>query len=244
MNQILNVKQDILKYIMNVFMMIDLDSFKLVNDIYGHDAGDKLLIWFAKTLKNTMRSKDVVGRIGGDEFIAFCMNTHDEQVVSQRCEFLNKKIVEYCIKNLGEDMNIPIGISIGAVTCPDEGGDYQTLYKKADQALYTVKRSGKHNYSIYKQAVQKQEYKESSSLEDICMILGERENSRGAYVVSEDGFGQIYKFLMRFQKNYTWNVHMLAFTINEKESGDLHLKINYLLLFLNYLLHLIFWQYH
>ena len=203
-----------------MFMMIDLDSFKLVNDIYGHDAGDKLLIWFAKTLKNTMRSKDVVGRIGGDEFVAFCMNTHDEQVVSQRCEFLNKKIVEYCIKNLGEDMNIPIGISIGAVTCPDEGGDYQTLYKKADQALYTVKRSGKHNYSIYKQAVQKQEYKESSSLEDICMILGERENSRGAYVVSEDGFGQIYKFLMRFQKNYTWNVHMLAFTINEKESGD------------------------
>ena len=204
-----------------IFMMIDLDSFKLVNDLYGHEMGDRVLIWFADTLRSIMRASDVIGRVGGDEFVAFCQNTKDERVVSERCEFLNRKIVEFCKKLLDEDMSIPIGVSIGAVACPDEGTDYLTLYKKADQALYTVKRGGKHNYAFYRQVNPQLDVEEKSEMRDLRMIYSERDPRHGAMILNQDQFSLIYRFLIRFQRNYTWDVSFVVFTIAAKnESVD------------------------
>ena len=207
-----------------VFMMIDLDNFKLVNDIYGHEEGDKLLIWFADTLKNIMRSTDIVGRVGGDEFTAFCQNTKDERIVKERTEFLNRKITAYAREVLGDDMSIPLGVSIGAVVCPDEGTDYLTLYKKADQALYTVKRKDKHNYAFYRATNPHLEKKEQDEMLDLHMILGEREIKRGGYVLSEDQFRLIYRFLVRFQRNYAWDIHFVAFSITSKTEDESRLS--------------------
>ena len=64
-------------------LMIDLDSFKLVNDIHGHAMGDKILITFAEILRAVVRPIDVVGRLGGDEFIAFCQHVSDESVIEK-----------------------------------------------------------------------------------------------------------------------------------------------------------------
>ncbi|MBE5845747.1 MAG: diguanylate cyclase [Butyrivibrio sp.] len=203
-----------------IFMMIDLDSFKLINDIHGHEMGDKVLIWFADTLRSIMRSSDIIGRVGGDEFAAFCQNTKDEIIVKERTEFLNRKITEFCKSIMGDDMNIPIGVSIGAVVCPDEGTDYVTLYKKADQALYTVKRAGKHNYAFYKTAEPGEEPGKCNDMDEIRMILGERESKRGGYVLDDNQFKLIYRFLVRFQRNYAWDIKFLAFTITAKDGSS------------------------
>ncbi|SEL35600.1 diguanylate cyclase (GGDEF) domain-containing protein [Butyrivibrio sp. ob235] len=202
-----------------IFMMIDLDSFKLVNDLYGHEKGDKVLIWFAEMLRSIMRSNDVIGRIGGDEFAAFCLNTKEEKMVAERTQYMNRKIVSFAKELLGDDMNIPIGVSVGAVLCPDDGSDYQALYKKADRALYEVKQSGKHNYALYKHEENNGARKSPEAMAEINMLFKERNPARGAFVLSEDQFKVVYRFMMRFQKNYAWDVHFLCFKV-EAENGD------------------------
>ncbi len=198
-----------------ILLMIDLDCFKLVNDIYGHDKGDKILIKFAEILRSVMRSTDIIGRVGGDEFIAFCQNTRDEGILKERTRYLNERLVSYAREILERDMNIPLGCSIGACICPDEGTDYPTLFSKADKALYEVKQHGKHGFSIYKKADSgiSEDARENS---EIRMILGEREAQKGAYVLPLDTFKSLYRFLVRFERNYAWNMYFTVFTLSSK----------------------------
>ncbi|WP_026657118.1 GGDEF domain-containing response regulator [Butyrivibrio sp. AC2005] len=202
-----------------ILMMVDLDSFKLVNDIYGHESGDKILIWFAELLRSIMRSGDIVGRVGGDEFVAFCQNVRDERMVAERTQFMNRKLLSYAKELFGEDMNIPLGVSVGAVICPDEGTDYMTLYKKADQALYNVKMAGKHNYAFFRNTEEVEKEKAAEGLSEINMVLKERDIKKGSMVLPLDSFKLIYRFLMRFQRNYAWDIHLLAFKI-ESQAGS------------------------
>ncbi len=78
-----------------ILLLIDLDSFKPVNDIYGKNAGDKILARFAEIIRSAVRTNDIVGRIGGDAFIAFCENTRDEAVVNEKARFINDELVTY-----------------------------------------------------------------------------------------------------------------------------------------------------
>ena len=204
-----------------ILMMIDLDSFKLVNDIYGHEKGDQILIKFAELLKSIMRSTDIIGRVGGDEFVAFCQNTKDERMLQERTEFLNRKLTKLARECLAEDMNIPLGCSIGAVICPDEGNDFFTLYKKADQALYNVKSNGKHGYSFFKQDNTVKTETKHDSFSELRMILGEREGQRGAYVLPIDFFKVIYRFFVRLHRNYAYDIQFGIFTL-KKEDGAVY----------------------
>ena len=122
-------------------MMIDLDSFKLVNDIYGHDMGDKVLVSFADILRGAFRASDLIGRMGGDEFIAFCNGVHEDAVIEYKTEFINERIVESAKKLMGEDMNIPLGASIGCVFVPMSGNVFPELYKKADKVFAFLMRT-------------------------------------------------------------------------------------------------------
>jgi hypothetical protein len=117
-------------------------------------------------------------------------------------------------------MNIPIGVSIGAVVCPDEGTDYITLYKKADQALYTVKRGGRHNYAFYRAINEHLEEQTHDDMIELRMVLGERNQKRGSYVLNEEQFKLIYRFLVRFQRNYAWDIYFVAFTIIPNEGNE------------------------
>ena len=132
-------------------LVVDLDSFKLVNDLHGHEAGDKVLIKFAQLLRDNTKEEDTVGRIGGDEFIVFMENRRDEQAVKDFVDVLNRDLHEECVKLLGEEMNIPIGVSIGAVYVPDNGREFEKLFKMGDKALYHVKLNGKHGMHLFKE---------------------------------------------------------------------------------------------
>ena len=87
-------------------MMIDLDSFKLVNDIYGHAAGDKILISFAILISGFLGPDDIIGRVGGDEFTAFSISLKSEKEIQEFCDNLNTTLLSDAKRILGEDMEI------------------------------------------------------------------------------------------------------------------------------------------
>lgn len=205
-----------------ILMMIDLDSFKPVNDIYGHDMGDKILIRFAEIIKSAVRSTDLVGRMGGDEFIAYCQNVQDENVIAKKSEYINNELLISAREYMGDDLSIPLGASIGCVIAPEEGVNYSELFKKADKALYHVKENGKHGYSFFHSDNTKTTVREkaSSDLGNIIKVLEERSPASGAFTMPFAQFRVIYQFLTRVRNISQKNVWVLLFTINEKQDVD------------------------
>ncbi|MBR0060186.1 MAG: diguanylate cyclase [Selenomonadaceae bacterium] len=206
-------------------MMIDLDSFKLVNDIHGHAMGDKILIAFADILRATMRSSDLIGRMGGDEFVAFCHGVTDENSIASKTQFINEKITEAAKNLMGEDMNIPLGASIGCVLVPQAGTDFKDLYKKADKALYIVKQNGKHGYNIFSEDAPKDNVETVVTLAQIEMILAERNKEPGAYVLPFESFRNIYRFLKRTRAGYGKTICIVLIALKRTgENKNLSLK--------------------
>ena len=124
-------------------MILDVDAFKAVNDNYGHAVGDKVLAQLGKLFKNHFRQTDIVGRIGGDEFIILIQ---DENIAESRIRSLLEKVNELKIEEL---QGFTLSISIGIAFAPNHGTTFIELYRHADHALYQTKRSGKNNYKIY-----------------------------------------------------------------------------------------------
>ncbi len=196
-------------------LMIDLDSFKLVNDIYGHSMGDKVLISFADIIRAAVRPADIIGRMGGDEFIAFCHGMLDEAGIAHKSEFINHSLTKSAKELMGEDMNIPLGASIGCVFVPTGGTDFETLYKKADKALYTVKQNGKHGYNIFnEQHHAKSADASAADISHIEMILGERNQGEGALHLPFEEFRAVYRYLRRTLKVYEKPACILLLSLN------------------------------
>ncbi|WP_294429018.1 diguanylate cyclase [uncultured Treponema sp.] len=217
---------DMCRNTQGVLMMIDLDSFKLVNDIYGHGMGDKILIRFAEILKAVVRPIDVVGRLGGDEFIAFCQNIHDDVVIEKKSRFINKYILDAAKEFMGEDMSIPLGASIGCVYVPDEGTDFSVLHEKADKALYTVKQNGKHGFVFYTDLSEdnSKEETQNTNLANAVKILNERNRPKGAFVLPFEQFRIAYQMLVRLNSNYQKEICLLLFSIKEKEHAAIPIE--------------------
>ena len=201
-------------------MMIDLDSFKLVNDIHGHAMGDKILIAFADILRAIMRSTDLIGRMGGDEFVAFCYGVLSENAIASKTQFINEKITEAAKKLMGEDMNIPLGASIGCVFVPQAGTDFKELYKKADKALYIVKKNGKHGYNIFSEDALEDNVETVVTLAQIEMILAERNKEPGAYILPFESFRNIYRFLKRTRAGYAKTICIVLFSLKKIIDGE------------------------
>lgn len=201
-------------------MMIDLDSFKLVNDIHGHTSGDKILIKFAELLKSITRENDLIGRMGGDEFIAFLLNVNDAKILVQKVNFLNEEILNCAKKLMGADMQISLGVSCGAVFVPDEGADFSTLYKKADEALYAVKQNGKHGIKIFSSQNSAKINSDVKKISQLRLILDERNIEPGAYFVDFDTFKSIYRLMFRMVENYKKGVTLMQFSLSTETAAE------------------------
>lgn len=122
------------------FAIIDLDDFKNINDAYGHACGDRALIFFAEKLKATFRFGDVIGRLGGDEFVVYMTLTSDKRVIERRIQELMESLT---LKRAEDNMVLPeITCSVGCCVAA-KGDTFETLYHRADNALYTSKTNGK-----------------------------------------------------------------------------------------------------
>lgn len=203
--------------------VLDLDSFKLVNDIYGHDKGDAVLSSFADIVRQNTRVGDVLCRIGGDEFLIFCKNVTDESVMANLALRLNKQLAEECEKLMGRDFNIPIGVSMGAVRVPEQGEDYPLLFQLADKALYQVKRNGKHGCAVYDTAMHAGDLSEKSldeELERVRKIMDERKEADTAMWLGQEAFTSVYRFALRDAKAAGGAVTELLFLLTATESGN------------------------
>lgn len=197
-----------------VLIELDLDSFKLVNDLYGHATGDKVLIEFASMLKSQLNVGDVAGRTGGDEFIAFCRAVHDERTIFKKARLLNGRLLKFARELLGSDMKISLGVSVGAVYVPDEGRDFSDLTAKADKALYKVKHFGKHGCAIY--GAENFDGLSTKSITQTQILLSERVGEAKAYVVNFETFKAVYRYVSRQNDNR----HSLIQCTFEAEDDD------------------------
>nr|WP_319488803.1 diguanylate cyclase [uncultured Caproiciproducens sp.] len=130
----------------HALMMIDIDNFKAINDQFGHMTGDEVISEISGKLQKLFRTSDVVGRIGGDEFIVFLRDISTDDLISEKatamCDVFRNT-------HVGEHLGYKISGSIGIALYPDDGKTYQELYPKADSALYKAKNRGKDCFEFY-----------------------------------------------------------------------------------------------
>lgn len=124
---------------------VDLDNFKAVNDNYGHAEGDLLLKAVANVLTHSVRQTDLVGRMGGDEFIVYLTNVNNkktaEKVAAKLCTAVSALSLE---KDEWSEITASFGVAFG-----NADSTWATLYHQADVALYDAKEKGKNQYSVY-----------------------------------------------------------------------------------------------
>ncbi len=134
-----------------IFYMIDLDNFKNVNDKLGHMYGDKAIADTAKALKKIFHNDAFIGRLGGDEFaVCSIYEAFDEDSLMK---FVVKNAEKVCEANRREYSDgvstVRISSSVGVVIGPRDGANFEILYKRADEAMYNSKNTGKNKYTIF-----------------------------------------------------------------------------------------------
>lgn len=127
--------------------IIDIDNFKQINDSMGHLYGDGVLKSISKLLCEIFPQPDIIGRIGGDEFIVFMNRLNSDGEIEEKVGTLLKRLPE--ISRNGGDDKIKVSASIGVALYPEHGADFISLYEHSDSALYVAKDSGKNRFTIY-----------------------------------------------------------------------------------------------
>lgn len=199
-------------------MMIDLDSFKLVNDIYGHEMGDNVLIAFSEIIKDTVPEGSRNGRIGGDEFVSFAVGVNNEAKVADITAKINADLVRRAKELMGDDMSIPLGASIGGIFVPRYGNEYNSLLKLADKSLYNVKKNGKHGYELYDEDADDDDTEGSDlDIRAISEILGERSIQNVALQLDKDSFSPVYRYVIRYIIRHHINACKVLFTLSPRD---------------------------
>ena len=124
-------------------LLFDVDNFKSINDTYGHEVGDKVLVKLVQVMKKNFRSDDYICRIGGDEFVVFMVHATEQQknLIASKIEKINQEMTD------PKDGLPPASISVG-ITYGAGAEDAEVLFEKADAAMYHSKQSGKSTYTF------------------------------------------------------------------------------------------------
>jgi len=131
-----------------ILLFIDIDHFKEFNDNFGHNIGDKVLQFVANKIQSICREEDIIGRLSGDEFLVISNNMNDQYAIYTMIhKILNsfkgpQEVATYLLN---------ISLSIGISVYPKDGETPEELINAADQAMYSVKKSGRNNYAFYTQ---------------------------------------------------------------------------------------------
>ncbi|MDD3920915.1 MAG: diguanylate cyclase, partial [Eubacteriales bacterium] len=163
----------------HALIMPDVDGFKTVNDVFGHGAGDQTLIEVADILRSILRRGDLVGRIGGDEFVVFLSDIPNSVIAANKA----KQICALTRKSFSPEVRI--SCSVGVAVAPLDGKEFDTLYKKADLALYYVKGSGKDNYAFYRESM-KNQHLEEEEYAPVPVAVGKPEKKRRMLIVDDN----------------------------------------------------------
>lgn len=147
---------------------IDLDGFKPVNDRYGHEAGDALLVEVARRLKGCMRADDTVARLGGDEFVLVLSSLAAYDEIDPT---ITRILAEISAPYLIGGVSVEISASIGATAYPLDPGDADTLIRHADQAMYQVKQEGRRHFRLFDSRMDHQLRERQAQIERIQQAI-------------------------------------------------------------------------
>lgn len=126
--------------------MMDIDNFKNINDTFGHQFGDEVLINFASRLASMLRKGDVLARLGGDEFFVFLYGIPHRELALKKADQICRALRGvYPIRGVRCELSCSLGIAFA----PDDGADFSTLYQRSDAALYRAKKQGKNCWQLY-----------------------------------------------------------------------------------------------
>ena len=126
----------------HVLFIIDIDHFKQINDTFGHTVGDTLITDMSHKIRDSFRNTDIVGRIGGDEFVVF-MKATTEEFARKKAELLCKNAQKVVY---GGDKRLQVTVSVGAAIYGKDGMSYAELFDSADEAMYAVKTEGRDGF--------------------------------------------------------------------------------------------------
>ncbi len=151
---------------------LDLDGFKAVNDQYGHDTGDELLLSVAKRMNASLREGDTLARVGGDEFVAVLVDLEG----LQDCEPVLARLLDVAAAPTPvRQQLLLVSTSIGVTLYPQDGADADLLLRHADQAMYQAKQKGKNRWHLFDVAQDAAVRTERESVEGIRHALDRRE---------------------------------------------------------------------
>ena len=202
--------------------ILDLDAFKSVNDIFGHDAGDRILTMFSRIIADNLEHPNDCGRIGGDEFVAFLRDKKRNEDLTAFTQNINEEYTAGVRTILGDRLNFSSGVSVGAVSVSEFSRDYPELFRLADQALYIVKRNGKHGCRLYHDSQDDPGSRQKElNLETITAILEERIEAPSAMWMGREVFGSLYKYMVRYMARYHSSAFRVLLTVKvSPEVGD------------------------
>jgi diguanylate cyclase (GGDEF)-like protein len=123
----------------NAVVFVDLDGFKSINDRVGHAAGDEVLRVAADRLRDAVRSRDVVGRMGGDEFVVLCPGVSDDATALDVAQRIASVVAGPLTVGDGTEV---IALSVGVAWSPSATDDADAIVARADEAMYAAKRAG------------------------------------------------------------------------------------------------------
>lgn len=130
------------------FIMLDLDHFKEINDMYGHEVGDRILKQFARTVTQSMRETNLTARLGGEEFVVLLPDTGASacQVVAER---IRRAVAHMNMPQIKGKSLPQITVSLGIAVYPEHGGTLEEMLQSSDRALYESKRAGRNRATLY-----------------------------------------------------------------------------------------------
>lgn len=133
-------------------LMLDIDYFKKINDTHGHSIGDSALKFFTEICKETIRTTDIVGRIGGEEFIIVMPDTNADEgyIVAER---IRQNVFENKFISTDESISFVLTVSIGLYEFTKEDHSFEHALSKADSALYEAKGAGRNHVCIFKEGI-------------------------------------------------------------------------------------------
>ena len=134
------------KNAVSMLFVLDVDDFKKINDTRGHAFGDQVLSQLGHQIRSWFRIGDVLGRIGGDEFMIFVKDVKDPEVIRREGSRIKQFFEGF---NVGEYSKYSPTASVGGAVYPTDGDDFDSLYKAADKAVYKSKKEGKNRVSFY-----------------------------------------------------------------------------------------------
>ena len=219
------IEQHLIREQSGVFYLLDIDNFKLVNDLKGHPVGDQVLHTFAEKIKQVFPDSAIIARLGGDEFIVFLPFNENEQQLQAYAEKMLEK-AEHLIDD--ELLANKLGVSIGISIAPVHGVDMKTLYSNADKVLYYAKRNGKSKYCFFEQSSAVSVLNEENvSIRALKRTMQSCLMSKGAFIVEYDTFSKIFQFTLRNFKRLQYATQIVLFSLNNvNESNEKQLQEN------------------